>query len=224
MIRMKKFKIMKTRLVKVILLLSVVVMNSCSTSTVITGSWKNKSFVATKTYKSVFIAGLTDNLMAKSAIEKAFYDQAIKRGYTAFRSGDIFTPNFTNQNMGTKEEMLEKIRATGADIIFTIALKDVQNQTHYVPGSATYNPVPMYGYYGSFYGYYTPVYTEVYKPGYYTSTKVYFMECNLYDATTEELIWTAQSETTNPPKLDAAAREYAALVVYQMQQDGILTK
>ncbi|HMT29022.1 MAG TPA: hypothetical protein PKD91_07070 [Bacteroidia bacterium] len=215
---------MKNSISILMFVIAATIFNSCSPATVITGSWKNKSFVQTKKYKTVFIAGIVQNLAARQALEDAFYKQATQRGYQATKSIDVFQKTYNSQNTPSQSELLEKIRAAGADVILTITLKSVQNQTRYVPGTESYNPVPMNGYYGNFYGYYGPVYNEVYTPGYYANDKVYFMECNIYDASTEELIWTAQSETTNPPKLDAAAREYANVVIYQMQKDGILNK
>lgn len=195
---------------------------SCSPTTTITGSWKNKSHDSTKVYKSVFIAALTPNMPARAAIEDAFYEHAVQSGLKATRSYEVFKPGANSNTPTEKTEIMEKIKATGSDAIFTVTIKDVKDQTRYVPGSATYYGAPSYGYYNSFYGYYSNYhYTETATEGYYTSDKVYFLECNIYDALTEELIWSAQSQTTNPAKLTSAAKEYASRVVYQLRKDKV---
>lgn len=204
-------------------LLAVII--SCGTSTVITGSWMNKTnTLAGKNYNSVFIACMLNDLGVKRAIENSFYDQAVKRGLKATRSYEIFMPNFNDQNAATKLAMIDQIKATGAQTILTIVLKSSESQTRYVPGSVTYDPVPFNNYYGNFYGYYNNYYSEVYTPGYYANDKIYFVECNLYDAASEDILWSAQTKTTNPANVESAAREYAAVIVSKMKKDGLLTK
>jgi len=194
---------------------------SCSPNTTITGSWKNKSHDSSKVYKSVFIAALTANMPARAAIEDAFYEHASQSGLKATRSYEVFKPGANTNTPTEKTEIMEKIKATGSDAIFTETIKDVQDQTRFVPGSTTYYGVPTYGYYNNFYGYYSNYYyTPTATEGYYTSDKIYFMECNLYDALTEELIWSAQSQTTNPSKLTSAAKD-ASRVVYQVRKDKV---
>ena len=52
--------------------------------------------------------------------------------------------------------------------------------------------------YRGFYDYYAYVGGYVYEPGYYTKHKRVKLETNLYDAKTEQLVWSMQSETMNP--------------------------
>ncbi len=216
---------MKSIYISILCFCIVFLVSSCAPTTSITGSWKNKSMDSSKVYKSIFIAALVANMPAKAAIEDAFYEHAMQSGVKATRSYEIFTPKATSEAPTDKNEIMEKIKATGSDAIFTVAIKDVQDQTRYVPGSATYYGAPSYGYYNNFYGYYNNYYyAETATEGYYTSDKVYFMECNIYDAATEELIWSAQSQTTNPSKLSSAAKEYASRVVYQLRKDKVFNK
>lgn len=197
---------------------------SCSRqTTMITGSWLNKSGFEGKNYKSVFIAAITGNLEVKGAVEEAFAQEATKRNISSIKSIDFFKP--TSMASGTppdKEEILNQIRATKSEAILTVNMKDSKSNTRYVPGSTSYEPVQSNNYYNNFYGYYKTAYSEVYTEGYYTTDKIYFLECNLYDAATEELLWSAQSETTNPKNIDKFAQEYAALIVERLRSDRLV--
>ncbi|WP_315822938.1 hypothetical protein [Paraflavitalea speifideaquila] len=64
----------------------------------------------------------------------------------------------------------------------------------------------------------------MWDPGYYTTDKTYFMETNLYDASNEKLIWSAQSETMNPGSIDNFVRDYPKKLVEQLVKDGLLKK
>ncbi len=197
----------------------------CESATRITGSWYNKKATEGKTYGGgVFIAALTANLEARQAIEGAFAEEAKFRNIKSTQSLGVFGLASEGQAVPNKETIITKIRETGSQTILAISVKDVANTTRYVPGTVNYEPMATYGYYGGFYGYYSTAYTEVYNPGYYTTDRTYFLECNLYDAATEELIWSAQSETTNPGKMKSAAKDYARVVVNQMVLDGVLKK
>jgi hypothetical protein len=203
----------------------IVLVAGCESATRITGSWYNKKATEGKTYGGgVFIAALTANLEARQAIEASFAEEAKFRKIKAVQSLAVFGLASEGQPVPNKETILTKIRETGVQTIMTVSVKDIANTTRYVPGTVTYEPMATYGYYGGFYGYYNTAYTEVYNPGYYTTDRTYFLECNLYDVATEELLWSAQSETTNPGKIKSAAKEYARVVVNQMVLDGLLKK
>jgi len=64
----------------------------------------------------------------------------------------------------------------------------------------------------------------MYDPGYYTTDKNYYLEANLYDAATEELVWSSQSETTNPSSIETFSRSFSTTVINQLIKDGLLAK
>jgi len=199
--------------------------SSCnSPSTLITGSWFNQSgFDATKISK-VFIAALTYDLKLKGAVEEAFAQEATLKNISSIKSIDHFKPGTLTSATGKAPEksvILESIKTTGADAILTVNLKNSQDATRYVPGTTMYQPVQSNNYYNNFYGYYQTAYSEVHTEGYFTTDKIYFIECNLYNAKNEELLWSAQSETTNPSKIESFAKEYAKVIVEQMKSDRI---
>ena len=144
-------------------------------------------------------------------LENELAFRAKQRGIKATVSHDVFIQTFSKEDMPEKETIISTIQETGSETIFTVSLLDKETSTRYVPGTTTYYAPYGYGYahYGGFYGYYSAVYPVVYDPGYYTTDKTYYIESNLYDAKTEKLLWSAQSQTLNPSDLEQFTNDYA---------------
>ena len=62
----------------------------------------------------------------------------------------------------------------------------------------------------------------MYDPGYYVEDQTYFIESNLYDVETGDIVWSVQSEAFNPSKLETLARNYADLLVSQLRKEGVI--
>ncbi|MEM9671099.1 MAG: hypothetical protein ACFB15_19180 [Cyclobacteriaceae bacterium] len=194
---------------------------ACSPSTQITASWQNPD-MEDSDYQNILVAAMTRDLEARSTVEGELAVALQEAGVKVTNSGKLFTPSETNDVEKNRDMMLEKIRQNGSDAILTVALLDEKSETRYVPGAATYAPTVRYGFYGGFYNYYDYRYPMVYDPGYYTQDKTYFLESNLYDAETEELLWTAQSRTYNPANLDKFAEEFARVIVSRLQKEDMI--
>ena len=80
--------------------------------------------------------------------------------------------------------------------------------------------VPTYQY--NFTGYYYYAYTTVYeKGGYYETTTTYFLETNLYDIESENLIWTGQV-TTTPQSVNEESQIFATMIVDEIMKMGVI--
>ncbi len=214
---MKKFAILA-----VILVLAV----NCRPSSEITGSWRNpnqKAIAATEKIQSILVTALTERTNARQTVEDEVAAALEAQGFRTVRSMDVLPPTFTNGKTPDRKELLSRIKETNADAILTIALIDQETETRYAPGNVAYAPIPRFSYYGTFWGYYNTWSPTLYSPGYYNEDKVYFIETNLYDAESEELLWSAQSETYNPSSLPNFSREFSRMVVTAMKEEGLLT-
>jgi hypothetical protein len=194
--------------------------SSCATSTEITGVWKNPKSKAS--INSVLVTALTSRTNARQTVETDLAVELNSDGIKTIKSFDVIPPKFTEGKEPDKEELLKKIKGTDVDAILTVALINKETASRYVPGSYGYAPITRFGYYGRFSGYYTTLYPAMFEPGYYTEDRTYFIETNLYDAKTEELLWSAQSETYNPAGLDLFSKEFAAVVVEKMRRDNVI--
>lgn len=196
---------------------------ACSPTTHITGSWKNPTPPKNPTsFKSVMVTSLSQNPEARQTVEGDLSAAVSATGVKALRGMDHIPPSFSDGKDIDKDDLLSKIRKTGVDGILTIALIDQETENRYVPGDYGYAPVTRFRYYGRFSGYYTMWYPAMITPGYYVQDKIYFIEVNFYDAKSEELIWSAQSETYNPSSLAQFSKEFSRVIANKMQQDGVL--
>ena len=117
---------------------------------------------------------------------------------------------------------MDKVKLNETNAILTVSILDKETESRYVPGSYSYDPYAGPAYYRTFWGYYSHMYPYVYRPGYYVTENTYFIETNLYDVATEVLIWSAQSETYDPANLARFARDFADVIVDELQKDGII--
>jgi hypothetical protein len=214
---------MKNNTITFLSALLIILHLSCGTTTSITGSWRKPNATANG-YKNIFIAAMTSNIPLKQQVEQGLQTQLQQKGLEVSKSVDVFPPNFSNQTGQQRELVLSKIRSTNADGIVTIALLKKETENRFIrTGGGYWNPGLRYGYYNRFWNYYSNWYPALYAPGYYDQQQVYYLETNLYDARTEELIWAAQSETYDPSSIDSFMKGYVRSILEQMQKDGLIT-
>lgn len=198
------------------------ILASCSSSTKIIGSWSSPD-KPKAAYSKLLVTGLTSNLVSRQAFEEELTATLNEDGFSAASSLTLIPLGSAKDEAGMAKA-LQTVQEAGFDGILTVALIDQTSETRYVQGTATYAPMGYGGYYSrysGYYGYYGGITSD---PGYYTTDKNYYIEVNLYDAKTEGLVWSSQSETTNPTNLEAFAHTFAYVVVEKMIEDGILTK
>jgi len=203
-----------------LILLAVLLFSSCGTTTSITGSYvaPNANKVA---FKKVFIAALTPNTSARNTVENELGDYLNSKGIYATKSLSVFPPNFhTSGDDKDQALVLRNIRRSNCDGILTIALVNKETDTRYVEGTAY--PVMGNAYYGTFSSYYAYGYNTFYSPGYYETTKTYYIETNLYDTATEKLVWSAQSKTYDPTSLESFLESYKKAIAQQFVKDGFV--
>lgn len=198
------------------------ILASCSSSTKIIGSWSSPD-KPKAAYSKILVTGLTSNLVNRQAFEEELTATLNEDGFTASSSLNLIPLGSAKDEAGMAKA-LKTIQEAGFDGILTVALIDQTSETRYVQGTTTYAPMGYGGYYSrytGYYGYYGGITSD---PGYYTTDKSYYIEVNLYDAKSEALVWSSQSETTNPTNLEAFAHTFAYVVVEKMIEDGILAK
>jgi len=207
---------MKTKAICVFL--TAVLLQCCSPSTYITGSWKSPATPAP--YKSVLVAALTGNTIAKATLENDM-QAALGKNITTLKSIDEFPPNISSKD-SSKTQLMNNVHKKNVDAILTISIISKETESRYVSGGNPYDPLG-FGYYNDFWGYYDHWYPSFYGSGYYEQNKVYFIESNLYDAKTEKLVWSAQSKTYSPDDLQPFSKEFANIIAAKMRADGVLS-
>lgn len=188
----------------------------CS-STKVTATWKADDF-SSKSFNKILVIGLTSKKNARSTFEYNLVDQMEEEGYNAYPSISVLLLK-KKPTEEDKEKLRSLLLSDGYDAVITISLLDVNESTHYVPGSSYYIPGSYYNRFGP---YYYNNYYRVHEPGYYTKSVKVFLETNLYDLSDGALVWSAQSETVDPANPEKMADEYAIALVRELVIQKIL--
>jgi hypothetical protein len=170
----------------------------------------------------IFIFVMTQNYEAQVTIENDLATAAAEKGILTVKSNDAFGPILTVDKLPKTEVLLKAIRDLGCDGIFTVAVVDQTEKTHYVEGGysgGAFVPYAGYGYTYTGYYAYSPAF---YSPGYYSTDKTYFIESNLFNADTEQMLISMQSKVENPPDIIKASKKYTKMLVTELQAQGFM--
>lgn len=211
------------RLRSIVILLLLVGIIACTKQIAVTGYWYNKENVAGKTYKKAYFVSLLNDVIKNATVETDLANEAKKRNLETAMNHVSLPSGFVNKNV-EQDAILQKARELNCDLVFTIALIDVKAENYYVPGHTNYAPGSSYGYYNSFPTYYDRSYNSYQTPGYYVNDKTYFIESNVYDANDLKLLWSLQSQATNPTNLKMTSSMYAKEVFKKMDAERFTKK
>ncbi len=186
---------------------------SCS-STKITSSWRepDKMVNINNLNKILVVALLKDETNSRKAEDQmaGYLDGKGVVSYNYFKS------KFDKTN---EEAIHKKIKADGFEGAITMRLVDMEQEKIYTPSNAKEYPF----YYRSFSGYYHRSFNYYSNPGYYTTTKIYTVEVNVYSIKEDKIIWTGLTETTDPEGVKKMTEEIAEVVYKRMKKEGFVS-
>jgi hypothetical protein len=190
----------------------------CSTSK-ITSSWKADNAIVPKYNKVLVLALIRENDRSiQENMENHFVGDLKELGYNAVSSLREYGPKAFDQL--DEEAAIDKLKNSGVDAVITIVLLDKKKESRYVPGDLYFSP---YGYYyNRFWGYRTVLYRRIYEPGYYVTDTKYFWESNLYDMSTQKLVYSVQTRSFDPASSESLGHEYGRMIVKNMLKENIL--
>lgn len=198
-----------------IVFLFTILLNACS-STKLVSSWTAPDVFIKKENKVLVIAlmGIKDRKLREN-VENAMVSQLKASGINAGSALAEYGPKVFE---GLEETAaLNKIRNSGYDGTFTIALLDKSKEKNYVPGSIGIMP---YTY--RFWGYYNTMWGRVYQPGYYSVTNRFMLEGNYYDLKADKLVYSAQTKSSDPASPQALAGDFTKTLFDDMMKKGII--
>lgn len=206
---------------------------ACSPAKKSTGVWVNKEKLQGKTFNNFFIIVMTADIQAKVQLEKDLEAVVVSRGHKAVKSIDVMPQSLDTPRMPTKAEIVSKVKASGCNAVFIASLLSKDEAVRFTAESTSYNVTapyyaysiyPTYAYTGNYAGYYDNAYQTVYRPSYFTQEKTYFIQSNLFDVATEEIMWSAQSEVFDPTSLPRFSKTYIATLMQQLEKEKLLKK
>ena len=192
----------------------------CSPSSFITSSWKAEN-IQPKKYNKIVVLGLIREAdrSIREKMEEHVVGDLKDLGYNAVCSCDEYNPKaFEGMN---EQQAIAKLRNSGVDAVLTITLLDKMRERYYMPGRVYYSP--YYVYHNHFYSYYRTMYDRIYSEGYYVVDTKYFWESNFYDMVSNQLLYSAQSQSFDPSSTEALSHEYGQMIVKNMMKNNILS-
>lgn len=191
----------------------------CGPSSQITSSWKAQN-VEAKKYKKIIVLGLIREVdrTIREQMEQHIVGDLKDLGYDAACSCDEYNPK-TFEGM-SENDAINKLRNSGVDAVLTITLLDKTKERYYVPGRVYYTPYRVYQ--NRFYGYSRTMYQRIYSEGYYVENTKYFWESNFYDLESNQLLYSAQSQSFDPISTGDLSHEYGQMIVNDMVKNNVL--
>ncbi|TAF57002.1 MAG: hypothetical protein EAZ62_00260 [Sphingobacteriia bacterium] len=190
--------------------------------------WNNPDKPVYGTQPSVFIMVLTANLPARNQLETDILAQAEKMGLKATTSVKALGPMNVGKDFPA-QAILEKAQSMGFQTIFTVAVKDVKSETHFVKASENYYQPMNYGYYNRFDAYYNGYWggpwagigfgnLSGFTPSYTTEKKTLFMESNLYAVNSKDLLLSIQSKAVDPQNLEKESKKFSENILSALKE------
>jgi hypothetical protein len=192
------------------------IISSCGSTTKVTGSWKNEP---EKSYKfdKLAIVGITPNADGRKMVEEYIEDNLVEQGVNAVGALNFLPPNANQEN--TSIELLhEYLNIEKSDAVLTVSLLRTKDNKQYVSGSYYYVPWTQ----AQFGDYYGQMSNYLYAPGYQKISTTFFLESNLYSYPAGELLWSAQTVSTDVTDVKRGAQILAKVIVKQLFKDEVL--
>lgn len=200
----------------ILLISSVFLLLSC-TNTKLSQSWvepDNK-----KSYNDLLIIGIGESQQTRRAYESYFVEELRTNSTEAEASYKLIKSSEKIE----RDTVQKATKGLGIDGVIMTHLVAADEETVYRQGTGyAYGGHGRYG--RGMYGYYPRVNSYVHSPGYYTTHKSYSLETNLYDITTEELVWSARSSSFSPESVDEVIVDMTKLLIKDLKAKNLINK
>ena len=182
-------------------------------------SWKKETH-AEQHYTKILVLGFmrgADNDIRENT-EGLLSEYLRNAGINAVSSLELYgTKVFDRMD---EDDALYQLNNSCVDAVLSLTLLDKKKEREYMPGTIHYTPYSYY--YDRFWRYRNTVSHRVYEPGYYTATDDVFIECNLYDMKTQQLVYSVQTKSFNVTDYDLMGKIYGPLIVKDLLKKKVL--
>lgn len=193
-------------------LLLATVLSACTT-TKTTAEWRDDTYTG-GAFDNILVIGVAKENSVRRMFESNVVSALKARNVTAIPSFSIMA----NDEKISKESVKAAIAGKKVSAVLVTHLVGVDEQEVYYPPTYTPTMGPGFGYYG----YYSRVYDYVYEPGYYQKYKVVKIETNLYNVSSEKLVWSMQSQTIDPDIEEQLVKDNIGAVIEGLARQGLI--
>lgn len=204
---------MKTRII--FSLIAMAFLWSCASTMQYT--WTKEGFQGKK-FNKVLVIVEAQTHQGRMNGENAIVENLVKEGIAATNSLTVFPPNENPESL-SEDEIETRILNGGYDGVLVTSLVDAKSR-EVREGGGTYSQPVSYRY-----GRHIRTgYVHMQEPEYYRQERTYVLETRLFDAadeaTKESVVWSGQSELTDPSSAESAANKYSKQLVKTLLDSG----
>lgn len=200
------------RLTFICLVVLALMLAACASTQTELASWVDPRLSKIFRPRHVLVVAVVDNDSSRRIFESEIAKALKAAGTEATPSHEVSQ----TLHWDSKAELDALIRQMGADSVLIADLIGVEDKEVVHPPQ-TYS-VPV----GGYYGYYMHGWQTVHQPGYVTRHKVVRLESNLYDAATNQLVWSARSETMDPKNAIDAIDSVVTAMIKDLKTKGLI--
>lgn len=182
-------------------LIALFLLSACATTTT-TNVWRDQTYQGP--VKKVLVMGISQKKGIQRFFEDEFFRQLKQRGTDAVAGYSILP---YDEKMD-KAFVSTKAREIGADAVLVTRPLGRKTERAYMPGSP-------YNRWGGYYG-------HAYSPGYVVEDEYVYLETNLFDVATENLIWSAESETVILASDQELIKEFISTMIAKLASDKLI--
>ena len=177
-------------------------------STSLRDSWTDPAFTGGP-FRKVMVVGISANSTNRRVFEDSFSARLAAVGVEAVRSYELMPQT----GIISKEDFDAAARRSGADGLLVVHVNRVETRTQVTNVTV---PVTGRGFYGFYRGWATvPDITQ-----YDLAT----VETNLFDVSSDRLVWSGITETMNPTSVTAEVPGFADVIIRALTARGLLPK
>jgi hypothetical protein len=212
---------MKTTLQRVGGLFAVATLFGCVTPTTIQSSWADPTFDH-RPFERVAVVALFDTDAESRSFEQEATRALEAKGADAVEAYTIVG----NAHMLEQSELRAKLADANVDAILIYRLIAVDERQSYrpptpylhMPGGIIRGD-PFYWYYyprSDYYSYWRSTWDVTHSPGYWEPHSFVVVESSFYDASKDQLVWTAKTETMDDNEFNATSESIVGRVTKQL--------
>ncbi|MCA1766233.1 MAG: hypothetical protein LC633_08340 [Desulfobulbaceae bacterium] len=209
---------MKINLYRILLASLLLALGACA-ATRLQGAWINTDYQGNG-FQKILILGLSENETYRRVFENAMSHGFNQRGISAEPGYTLFPEQRPDQKTIARE-----ISAQGFDAMMISQVTGKNTRQVYYPGETYYLRDPYFmpplrqRYW---YDYYYRSYEIVREPGYVHTYKTVTVQSNIYDTQSEELIWSAVSETVVDGNIESAINSLVDTLIGKLDKMDLL--
>jgi hypothetical protein len=179
---------------------------ACATGPI--AEWRDPEFSGP--VDSILIIGASDQSTARRLFEDTFVRELRAQEVDARSSYN----ELTIDQILSREALESAIENQPVDVVLVTRL--LSSDEYQI-----YHPPAYYMHYGSYHRY-TRHALQVATPGKWENYKVLKLETNLYDAVTQQLVWSIQTESIRPSTPRQVIEEQIQLAIDSLRKSGLL--